>query len=150
MVALLAWLVWGGLALEGLGLSAEAFAAYGQHKAVGMLALILALVRLALRLVLGGAGGGEVRLSLAALWVQRALYGLMLIYPLSGYFLHAAQGRKAPLELLGWRVPDMPLGSVELWAGVHGACLWALGAVLALHLAGAVLSLHKVRRILPF
>lgn len=155
MVALLGWLIWGGWALEGLGFGAAAAQAYGQHKAVGMIALGLAMVRLALRLALPGPGHAPNWRGRASLGVQRALYGLMLLYPISGYAFHSAtQGVKVPLGLWGWKIPDVVMGGAAFWQSIHHLCLPALGFVLSLHLAGALFHLSQrdgmIRRILPF
>ena len=153
MVGLLAWLIWGGLALEGLGFSEAAGKAYAQHKVWGLAALMIASLRLCLRLCFRGPRLEPGWRGAASLWVQRALYMLLFAYPLSGYFFHAASRLKAPILIGGWQVPDWPLGPAAFWQDVHHACLISLGFVLCLHLSGAIWHLIQrdgfFRRILP-
>ena len=160
MVALLAWLIWGGRALGGLierGFDFDfVIAAYSQHKAVGLVVFFLALVRLILRWVFPAPPHEAGVRGLAALWVQRGLYVLLFIYPLTGYAYHSATvGFKTPVTWGPLTFPDLPIGGEALWHQAHQGCLYLLGLLLALHLGGALYHLliardGMFRRIVPF
>lgn len=154
MVALLIWLVWGGLALRGMGFTDAAAIAYNQHKAIGVLAFVLAVLRLALRLIFTDPPHEENWRGRLSLSVQVGLYSVLFLYPISGYFFHAASKAKAPLILIGWPVPDWWIGPAAFWHDVHHTCLQLLALFLILHIAGALWHLIQrdglVRRILPF
>lgn len=135
------------------------FKLYGLHKAVGVLILALAALRLAWRFMnivpppLPHHKNWEVILARV---VHYALYGLMLAIPLSGWAMSSAGGH--PVSFFGlFELPplvgkDRELG--EEIAEIHETLAWTLVGVAALHIAGA-LKHHFVdrdgimRRMLP-
>jgi cytochrome b561 len=82
---------------------------------------------------------------LAANTTHRALYGAMVLMPLSGYL--GSNFTRYPIRLFGMPLPrwghDWPAGKAAMSA-VHDWTAWILLALLALHLAGAFA--HMLRR----
>lgn len=112
------------------------------HKGLGVLALTLAGVRLAWRLLsppphLLGTRVWERRLAQG---VHGLLYALLLALPLTGYLVATADGR--PLDVLGWfEIPSVTgqIQHLEDTAGaLHYALAWMLMALVGLHVLGAV------------
>jgi cytochrome b561 len=112
------------------------------HKSLGMTALVLIVLRVAWRLFVGAppysaALGVLSRLGAHAAHV--ALYALMIAMPFSGYLDSVAGGHDAPWFGL-FAFPAL-VGKDEALAHTAGFILyglaWAIGAVLALHLAAA-------------
>ena len=109
MVALLAWQVYSGWRLEGMeGPRAHIFAAYAQHKTVGMIALLLAIIRLSLRLIFGGLPQEQSLRGRLADFVHWMLYGVMLLYPLSGWALHSSARFGSPNAILAGKCQTCP------------------------------------------
>jgi cytochrome b561 len=109
------------------------------HKSLGMTALVLIVLRVAWRLVVGAppyaaALGAFSRFGAHA--AHLALYALMIVMPLTGYVDSVVGGHPTSwFGLFDWPAlaRNDPLAHV---AGiVHFWSAWALGAVLALHLA---------------
>jgi cytochrome b561 len=129
------------------------------HKEVGMLALVLAVLRLAWRntqvlpqLVAHLPEWQQV----AARFVHLCFYALMLALPITGWLMSSAAG--IPVKFLElFTLPDL-IGRDDLlfrrFIDIHQALGWALIALMALH-AGAALRHHFVfrddtlRRMLP-
>jgi cytochrome b561 len=110
------------------------------HKSLGMTALVLIALRVVWRLIVGAppysaALGALSRLSAHAAHV--ALYALMIAMPVSGYVNSVAGGHPAPWFGL-FEFPAL-VGKNEALAHrasfAHYWLAWAIGAVLALHLA---------------
>jgi cytochrome b561 len=130
--------------------------AFGVHKSLGLLAVLLVLVRVAWCArhpapVLAGIGRGVQRLAAAA---HRLLYALLFAVPLAG--LASASFTPYPLKFFGLALPkpgrpDPALN--ELLSGLHGVLAWALAAVIILHVAAAARHLLRgdgvVQRMLP-
>lgn len=161
MVIMLAWLIWGGRSLEtfyersGGDLNAT-IGAFSQHKAIGVAVFFLAVARIAIRMVTSAPPHEEGIRGLAALWVQRALYATLLIYPLTGFAFHSAStGFKTDVTWGPLTFPDLPIGGEGFWHQAHIACFYLLGSLLILHISGALFHLivkrdGMFRRILPF
>ncbi len=116
---------------------------YPLHKAFGMIALLLVLVRLPVRLKselpapLLGLKKWEHTLSHL---VHLGLYGAMLSMTLSGYFMNSTFPYVTGIDMFGlFTVPDITPKS-EYWNGIcheiHGFTAWAFAVLLTLHLAG--------------
>ncbi len=113
------------------------------HKSFGVAVLALIVVRIVARLALGAppyaAPLGRL-VDLAAKAGHVALYGLMVALPLSGYVISSASGRDVSffglfaLPLLA--APDKATAGQA--AEAHELFAWAIGIVLALHLAAVV------------
>ena len=108
------------------------------HEIGGKVVLVLAVVRLALRLVapvprpLPGHRRWEVGLSRTVHW---ALYLVLFAFPLSGWAMVSAGEYAETGALPTWLAP---LGAYDLWTGLHFALKWALLGLLVLHVAGAL------------
>ncbi len=155
------WLVAGLVAVNvALGLTAELLPddwirpAIDLHKSIGLTVLGLALMRLLWRLTHKPppppAKRGQLE-RLAAHATHLALYGLILALPLSGWihdsaFAYAAQHPLRLYGLLPWprigfiqaMAPDAKQALHARWFAIHAALVYALYALLALHLAGVL------------
>jgi cytochrome b561 len=112
------------------------------HKSLGMTALVLVVLRVLWRLSVGAppdsaALGVLTRVGAHAAHI--ALYALMIAMPVTGYVASVAGGHDAPWFGL-FEFPALVAKNEALAhrAGfAHYWLAWAIGAVLALHLAGA-------------
>lgn len=149
------WLLWLGFTMVDLPKGAERSAAYGLHKSLGLLALLLSFLRLFWRFrhappsALGT--GWQARLATG---VHHGLYLILLLAPFTGYLLSAFTPyplRFFGLEVikLGW--PDESLNA--LFKSAHVFLVYAGAALIALHVAGAIkhvlLRDGSLRRMLP-
>jgi cytochrome b561 len=130
------------------------------HKSIGMLVLILALVRIAWKILNRSqpAPIGDVA------WQRKAaaaghgmLYLLILLQPLTGWIM--ASAGDSPVSLFGWVSFPALVGPGkdlhETMEGVHEFLFWLTVAVAAAHAAVAlfhhwVLKDDTLRRMLPF
>lgn len=150
MAILIVVMVVVGLSLPRIGPGPVTNLLYEVHKSTGMLVLLLALVRLVVRLRLGAPALDP---ALPA-WQRRAaaashalLYVLMIAVPIAGWTATSACCR--PVEFL-WTVPatlpvpaDNALAKQVFW--LHFALALTLVGLLAVHVAAA-LHHHLVRR----
>jgi cytochrome b561 len=149
------WLLWLGWTMVDLPKGAERSAAYGLHKSLGLLALMLIVARLAWRRGHPApkplATGWEAKLATAT---HLALYGLLLLAPLAGYLAssftpYATKFFGIELPKFGW--PDETLNGIFKLA--HVAFVWGIAGLVALHIAGALKHLFKrdgtLQRMLP-
>ena len=153
--AIILALLWLGWTMIDLPKGAERTAAYGQHKSLGLLALLLFALRMAWRARHAPppalARGWEGRLATAT---HHALYLCLLLAPLCGYF--ASSFSQYPLRFFGWEVvklgwPDESINGVFKLA--HEFFGWALAALIILHIAGALKHVIRgdgaLKRMLP-
>lgn len=137
----------------------DKFALYGNHKAVGFLVLVLAVIRVVWR---HRAPAPPLPESMPA--PQRVtariahilLYVLMLAMPISGMVMSGAGGH--PIDLFGLATLMPPVPESEALAGLahqaHGALAWLLAVVVALHFLAAlrhhfIAKNDVLRRMLP-
>ena len=143
---LLALLILGSLAV-GLTMTSMPFSPlrlklYNWHKWAGVTILLLSALRLLWRLAHRPPADLPMPAwqARAAHWAHRALYVLFFAVPLAGWAYSSAAG--FPIVLFGaLPLPDFMPVSRELAAAlkpVHATLAWALGAVVALHVAGAL------------
>lgn len=113
------------------------------HKSFGVLALVLAIIRLALRL-------SQQQPDLPASvphWQQRIaqlshffLYAAMFAMPLSGYLMQSAAGR--PVSVFGWfTLPNITPISMELYGflrEMHALIAWGLILLVLVHIGAAL------------
>lgn len=129
------------------------------HKSLGMLVLLLALVRIAWKIMNKGAPGpiGNDWQRKAAAAGHGLLYLLILAQPLSGWIMSSAGNY--PVTLFGWFQFPALVGENhdlhELMEEVHEVLFFTLLAVAAIHVAAAlyhhfVLKDGVLRRMLPF
>ena len=140
--------------------SAQAAQLMDLHKSLGLLVLILAVVRIAWKIVNRPhpAPIGEV------VWQRKAaaaghglLYLLILLQPLTGWIMVSASGN--PVSLFGWLTFPALVGTNhdlhEALEEVHEVLFWLIVTVAAIHVAAAlfhhwVLKDQTLRRMLPF
>ena len=120
------------------------------HKSLGILALALALVRIAWRTsnpLPGLAGDLPAWQQLVARVVHLCFYGLMVLLPVTGWLMSSAGGY--PVPVFGWfSLPDLIGQDPRLFEGLTVLHRWLADALLvlaALH-AGAALDHHFRRR----
>lgn len=149
------WLLWLGWTMTDLSKGAERSAAYGLHKSLGLLTLLLVAVRLAWRrrhpAPPQSAKGWENNLAHAT---HHALYAFLLLAPLAGYLAssftpYAVKFFGIELPKAGW--PDEGLnGAFKL---LHQFFVWGGATLIALHVAGALKHLAQrddtLQRMLP-
>lgn len=152
---LILWLLWLGWSMTDLPKGAERSAAYGLHKSLGLLALLLAVIRIGWRFghpaPALGVRGWEAGLARAT---HHALYAFLLFAPLAGYL--ASSFTPYPLKFFGLEIvkagwPDEGLnGAFKL---LHQIFVWSGAALIGLHLAGAIKHLatggDTLQRMLP-
>lgn len=122
-----------------------------QHKSIGMTVLLLALVRIAWRVfnrppALPGSMTRWERF--AAAFTHWALYGLILMLPISGWIYSSAAGYGAEFWGLVDDIPDLVEQSEALedtFHEVHEVLGWALIALVGIH-AAAALQHHFIRK----
>jgi cytochrome b561 len=137
---LVVWLLWLGWTMTDLPKGAERSAAYGLHKSLGLLALLLVAIRLFWRhrrpAPPSPATGWEA-------WLARAthvgLYLFLLVAPLAGYLASsftpfALKFFGIELPKAGW--PDETLNG--LFKQIHWLAVWGGAGLIALHVVGAL------------
>jgi len=141
MFALITVQVVGGLAIEWFPRASPARVfVLDWHVTLGIVALLLALARIARRLVERGRPpeGPRWQRALASA-AHGALYALMVAVPLVGYALADARGRGIPffgMNAPEWLATDRALA--HTLEDLHSALAWALVAVVAAHAAAAL------------
>ena len=153
--AIVLWLLWLGWTMVDMPKGGERTAAYGLHKSMGLVALLLVVIRLGWRhrspapALLGQ--GWEVKL---AQLTHRLLYIFLLCAPLSAYF--ASSFSSYPLKFFGFEIikagwPDEGINAVFKLA--HQVFVWGGAGLVVLHVAAAVKHAIKgdgtLRRMLP-
>lgn len=144
--ALLLYLLYLGWTMTELPKGVERSAAYGVHKSLGLLALVLAGLRLAWRRYRQPppslASGWEGRLATA---VHHALYLCFFMAPISAYL--ASSFSTYPLKFFGMVVPKLGWPD-EALQGVfklgHQFFVWSIALLVCLHVVGALK--HVLRR----
>ncbi|WP_172326735.1 cytochrome b/b6 domain-containing protein [Mangrovicoccus sp. HB161399] len=133
---------------------------FSVHKTLGVAVFFVALVRILWALVQPKPGllHPERKLeSFAAETVHWALYGALVLAPLSGWIGHAATEGFAPIWWpFGQSLPFVPKSPAVagLFSSLHSVFVWVLAGAVALHVAGA-LKHHLIdrdgtlRRMLP-
>ena len=123
--------------------SAERMEAFGWHKTLGALILILSLARVAVRLMNAPPPYPTemARWERAlAVWTHRLFYILLIILPLTG--LAAASGRAEGgfVDLqLGLKLPAIPgVPQDNEFGDIHEMLVWVTIGLLVLHVAGAL------------
>ena len=123
---------------------------YNLHESFGMLILLLALMRLAYRLI-RPAPSWPADTPLAVIRLARishaSLYALLILMPVSGFLATNAWG--FPLSLFNLLPLPSPIGKDEAIAKILSTVHWSgaalLGVLILSHLAGAILHRH-IRR----
>lgn len=153
--AIVLWLLWLGWSMIDMPKGAERTAAYGLHKSMGLVMLLLLLFRLGWRHrspapALQGSGW---ELGIAR-WTHRLLYVFLLCAPLSAYL--ASSFGTYPLKFFGIEVikagwPDEEINAAFKFA--HQIFVWSGAGLVVLHVTGAIMHVFKgdgtLRRMLP-
>ncbi|MGE5504959.1 MAG: cytochrome b [Actinomycetota bacterium] len=155
MIAL--WVV--GQSLEALPKGPMRTEVIGLHKAVGVLILVLAVVRLGWRAVRPAPAlpaTMTAREVLGAKLGHAALYALMVLMPIDGVLLSQSGGRA--VSVFGLVLPTLVDKSEpmhEAFEAGHAVMGWVLAAVLAVHVAAALYHHYRLkddvlRRMVPW
>lgn len=152
---LVVWLLWLGWTMTDLPKGAERSAAYGLHKSLGLLMLLLVAVRLLWRVRNPApaplSSGWE---SKAATGTHHLLYVFLVMAPLAGYLAssftpYAIKFFGLEIPKAGW--PDESLNGV--FKLLHQAFVLGGAGLIVLHVAGALKHALKkdgtVQRMLP-
>ncbi|WP_134726994.1 cytochrome b/b6 domain-containing protein [Paracoccus luteus] len=131
---------------EGAAALAAIIQVFSVHKTVGVAVLLLALARIVWVATRPHPRPlhPERRLeTLVADSVHWALYGGMVLMPLTGWLLHSAapgEGFARILWPLGQRLPGVPIDAAlsERFAAFHVTGWWLLAGLIAAHVAGAL------------
>lgn len=123
----------------------DKYTLYPMHKAFGMIALLLVLVRLPAR------WRGPIPQSAPALraWeaklshlVHILLYPAMLAMTISGYFMSSYYPHAHDLDMFGlFTIPDITAKSEQmsgLFHSIHSTAAWSMVVLLSLHIAGVL------------
>jgi cytochrome b561 len=120
------------------------FLLYQLHKSLGITVIILAVIRLAVRIRLGRPPWPAMPAwqRHAAFWAHAGLYGLLLAVPVLGYFTAASAPAEVPTLFFGIPVPHVIGPDPGLFA-VLRPCHKAAAIALAVLAAGhAAVALH--------
>lgn len=132
-----------GFYMDGLPLGPKLFEIIGIHKSIGIVVLGLAVLRLIWRFTnptpdLPDTMPAHERLGAHVSHI--ALYGVMLVMPLSGWAMSSAAN--FPVSVFGWfTLPNMIEPSktaLENLKAFHGIMAWVILGLLALHVAAAL------------
>ena len=149
------WLLWLGWTMIDLPKGAERSAAYGLHKSLGLLALLLTACRLAWRAghrpPPATSSGWEARLATAT---HHALYAFLLLAPLAGYL--ASSFTPYPVKFFGVVIPKAGWPDESLngfFKALHLFFVWSGATLIGLHVAGSIRHMLQrdgtLQRMLP-
>jgi cytochrome b561 len=139
---LIVWLLWLGWTMIDLPKGAERSAAYGLHKSLGLLALLLVVTRLAWRgrhpappspLPAAGWQAGLARAT------HVGLYVFLLLAPLAGFL--ASSFTPFAIKFFGIELPRISgpdEGLNALFKQIHLLAVWGGAGLIVLHLAGTL------------
>jgi cytochrome b561 len=124
----------------------QKYALIGNHKAIGLIVLVLTVVRIIWRLmhkpppVLDTLKAWEVAVSKV---VHVLMYGLMLAIPLAGWGMSSIYAKGAPISIFGlFGFPAMPIAheksTQELFHELHEITATIMLVLLALHIGAAL------------
>ena len=145
-------LLWLGWTMIDLPKGAERSAAYGLHKSLGLLALVLVLLRLLWRRrqapppPLPSLSAWQIRVSHG---VHHALYAVLLLAPLAGYL--ASAFTPYPMKFFGLELPRLFAPDPDfnaLFKSLHQGLVWGGAGLIALHVAGVVVHVWRREPIL--
>jgi cytochrome b561 len=123
------------------------FRLYQWHKSGGVLLLLAIVFRVLARMIFAGPppmADLSTFDARAAKIAHKILYALMIVIPISGWFMVSASVFGLPTIVFGWfEWPHIPgiqgNTSIEDFArGIHWVLTWSFGLVIAVHIAGAI------------
>ena len=152
---LVVWLLWLGWTMTDLPKGAERSAAYGLHKSLGLLMLLLVVIRLSWRArnpaPAAVSGGWEGKMATAT---HHLLYVFLVMAPLAGYL--ASSFTPYAIKFFGFEIPKAGWPDEGLNAAfklLHVTFVWGGAGLVVLHVAGALKHVVKrdgtVQRMLP-
>ncbi len=142
MAIVLIGLVILGLYMSDIPISAEKLKYYGWHKEFGILALMLAIVRLTWRLsnITPSLSNLQTWERLLARAAHYSFYFFMFALPITGWLITSAAD--LPVSFFGWfTLPNLISASEPhrlFFTEVHESLAYALIATFCLHVAGAI------------
>ena len=133
-----------GLSMVQMGLTPAKVRVFALHKSIGITILALVLLRIAWRSTEKRPADPPAMprwQARAARAVHLALYVLIVVIPLSGWWFNSASN--APLVWFGWfEVPSLTGGFDPVWKPrallLHQTLFWILVALLVLHVGAAL------------
>ena len=137
--------IWLGFTFADLPKGPARVEVFTWHKTVGVTILLLALIRLAVRLKNPPPPFPEELPRwerLAAVWNHRIFYFLLIIIPLAGLVAVSGGATKSTTGLIGGipfpLIPGISEGGGEISGGVHEILVFAMIALLVLHVGAAL------------
>lgn len=144
--ALILWLLWLGWTMVDLPKGAERSAAYGLHKSLGLVALLLVAMRILWRRRSPAPPalleGWQARVAATT---HAALYVLLVAAPVAGFL--ASSFTPYAIKFFGIALPRLAApdeGLNSLFRQVHLVLVWVLAGLAAVHMASA--AAHGLRR----
>lgn len=138
--AVVLWLLWLGWTMIDLPKGAGRSAAYGLHKSLGLLTLLLVALRLLWRAMRPAPArlstGNEARLATA---VHHLLYVFLIFAPLAGFL--ASSFTPYPVKFFGLETPRLGWPDDSLNATfklLHVVFVWGGAVLIGLHVVGAI------------
>lgn len=153
--ALVLWLIWLGWSMVDMLKGVERTAAYGLHKSLGLLALVLVVIRFGWRYTspVPALLGQDWERGLAQ-WMHRLLYWFLFFAPLSAYL--ASSFGTYPLKFFGFEVLKAGWPNEEinmLFKRAHQIFVWGGAGLVVLHIAASIMHAIKgdgtLSRMLP-
>ncbi|NVK19437.1 MAG: YceI family protein [Methylocystaceae bacterium] len=149
-----------GFYMTGLPLGPDMFEQIALHKSIGMIVLGLSVLRLVWRFTNPNPklpSGMPTHERIGSYVSHIALYGVMIVMPLSGWAMSSAANY--PVSIFGWvtmaNIMDPSKEAVEFLKSFHGLMAWVILALIAVHVLAA-LKHHFINkdnvltRMLPF
>lgn len=150
MAGLITFQLWWGWRTSRLPVGGEKLEAYELHAALGLVILILALLRMAYRMVIPGPVNDADHPGwqrTAAHLTHYAFYLLFFALPVSGWAMLSATGREIELSLFGLPWPHLPFETLsretrwrlEEWAEqIHWLAVWGMLLLIPAHVGAAL------------
>jgi cytochrome b561 len=129
---------------------AERFDLTQTHKTIGVVVLALTVARVCLRVLTTAPSHERVPLLLAAKATHAGLYALLLLLPLSGWFMATTTPVRVPTIVFGLFILPYPLApdlaTYRVAHAIHLAAAISLALLILLHSAAALVYVLRERR----
>lgn len=143
---LILWLLWLGWNMVDLPKGAERSAAYGLHKSLGLVVILLTVLRLGWRLYRKPppAFPQPALFQWLAALVHVGLYAFLILAPLAGFI--SSSSTQYAMKFFGMELPRLlseDKARNELFKAMHFYLVYGGAALIALHIGGAIH--HRLR-----